>query len=526
MKILGAKEMRSVDRRTIEEMRVPGLVLMENAGRRVAEALLAPGWVELPGPVLFLCGKGNNGGDGFVAARHLALAGVEPEVALVGTGAGGCAGDAAAMLAALTGIGVPVDEYPDEESLPELEDRIAGAGVLVDALLGTGLAGAARGPAARIIEAVNRSPAPVLAVDIPSGLSGDSAAIPGPAVSADLTVTFACPKLPHLLPPAEGLVGELQVVEMGIPPWAVEAEEGDLELVEEPHAASLLPEREAAAHKGDFGRVLVVAGSVGMAGAAALVARSALRVGAGLVTVAAPAAVRAEVAVLSPEALTSPLTSGASGSLDAGAAEEALALATAADVLALGPGLGRDASTAEQIRLLVEGSDLPLVLDADGLNAFGLDRAEGLDGSGRSLVLTPHPGEMGRLLGASTAEVQADRLGAVRRCAEKHRAVVVLKGHRSLVADPEGRVWINPTGNSGMATGGAGDVLTGMIAGLVAQGLPGLEAAILGVFAHGMAGDLAAETGHEAALVAGDLVEALPAVLDRLSETAGEEPLP
>jgi NAD(P)H-hydrate epimerase len=345
-------------------------------------------------------------------------------------------------------------------------------------------------------------------------------------VAADLTVTFACPKLPHLLPPAEALVGELRVVEMGIPPWAVEAEDSRLEVVEEPQAASLLPEREPAAHKGDFGRVLVVAGSVGMAGAAALVARSAQRIGAGLVTVAAPGAVRPEVAVLSPETLTASLASSEAGSLGVGAAEGALELASAADVLALGPGVGNDPVTAGQVREIVAGCDRPLVLDADGLNAYGPDHADRLEGGERPLVLTPHPGEMAGLLGSSTAEVQADRLEAVRRCADRHGATVVLKGHRSLVAVPGGRAWVNPTGNQGMATGGSGDVLTGMIAGLMAQGLPALEAALLGVFAHGLAGDLAAETGCEAALVAGDLIEALPAVLDRLAATAEAEPLP
>jgi NAD(P)H-hydrate epimerase len=444
-------------------------------------------------------------------------------VALVGATRDEVTGDAATMLQALPGIGIEVETFPHDDHLGTLRDEIGQADLIVDGLLGTGLSGPARGTAAAAIEAVNASGALVVAVDIPSGLSGDSSHIPGPAVQADITVTFACPKVPHLLPPAEAHVGHLEVVDIGIPPEAVEAEASQLEVLEETEVARHLPFRTIEAHKGDFGRVLVIAGSVGMAGAAALVARAAQRIGAGLVTVATPDQVRPEVAALSPETLTHPLESAEAGGLGPGAAAQVLGLLEQATVLTVGPGLGLDLVAQEQVRTIVRESRLPLVLDADGLNAFAGARAAALDGSGRTLILTPHPGEMARLLDCTTAEVQDDRVAAVRRCAARHQAVVVLKGYRSLVGLPDGRVSINPTGNSGLATGGSGDVLTGMMAGLLAQGLPARCAATLATYAHGLAGDLAAEAGTEATLVAGDLLDTLPKTWDRLSRCALEE---
>jgi NAD(P)H-hydrate epimerase len=525
MKILTSQEMQNIDRRTIDEMKVPGLLLMESAGRQVSEALLTNISRLIDPSVLILCGKGNNGGDGFTAARYLALAGIVPEVVLVACRRRDIEGDAATMLEALEGIGVPTAVAEGDEDFADLEARIQLADVIVDALLGTGLKGPVRGLASRVIEAVNEADGLVVSVDLPSGLSGDSPEVSGPAIEADVTFTFGCPKITHMFPPAEGYIGELHVLDIGIPAAAVAAEGCRLDLLEEEGVARLVPDRPVDGHKGDFGRVLVVAGSVGMAGAAGLVARGAQRVGAGLVTVATPRPVRAEVAVLSPETMTEPLESTEGGSLGAGAATHALEVLDRCTVLGIGPGLGLHRTTQNEIRTIVRESQAPVVLDADGVNAFAGPHAEQLVGTGRELLVSPHPGEMARLLGISAAEVQADRVAAVRTCAERHRCVAVLKGYRTLIAVPEGEVFVNPTGNAGMATGGSGDVLTGILTGLLAQGLPALEAAVLGVFVHGLAGDLAAAKGTELTLVSSDLLDLLPEAIARLERRLrnGEE---
>ncbi|HZF09041.1 MAG TPA: NAD(P)H-hydrate dehydratase [Thermoanaerobaculia bacterium] len=543
MRLLSAEAMQTVDRAAIDELGIPGPVLMENAAIGVVDAI-GESFPDADSVAIF-CGPGNNGGDGLAVARHLAVRGYDVYVFLVFSGRKPSA-DAKAQLAICRKMELPIEELrcEEDEDDDDLVDAIEAAretDLIVDALFGTGLARPLDGAVAILVDGLNDLPVPRVAVDIPSGLHGSRGEIFGPHVEADLTVTFAAPKIAHVFPPAAGAVGELVVADLGIPPSLVEAAPGGLHLLDPEELEGLLPERDVDGHKGDYGHALLVAGSPGKAGAAILAARAAVRVGAGLVTVAVPEPLLATVDLGSVESMTLPLPAGPSGQLAAAAVDRLLAFAQGKSALALGPGLGQETETAEAIRRLVQEADLPLVLDADGLNAFAGRAGEiaGRAAQGRETVLTPHPGEMGRLLGIPTASVQADRIAAVRRAARETRAVVVLKGHLSLIAVPEAAgeddgdegdgeaaVYVNPTGNPGMATGGTGDVLTGILVGLLAQGLAAPEAAQLGVYLHGLAGDFVAErfggaSGQGRGLAAGDLVEALPAAFQKLA-AAGE----
>ena len=522
MRILSAEAMREVDRRAVEELGLPSLVLMENAAIGLAEAV-GELFAEAESAAIF-CGPGNNGGDGLALARHLAIRGYDVAVWLVGGKEP--AGDAAVQLRVCRGQGLEIESLADEG---ELEAALAAAGaadLVVDALFGTGLTRPLEGVFAALAERLGELPVPVLAVDLPSGLSGSSPEPLGPHVVADATVTFAAPKLAHVFPPAAEAVGELVVTDLGIPRSIVEEveeEDGPLHLVVGEELAADLPERPADSHKGDYGHVLVVAGSPGKAGAAVLTARAAVRAGAGLVTVAVPEPLLATVDAGSLESMSLALPARGSGQLAPDAVAAALAAAEGKDVLALGPGLGEDAETAETIREIVRRAELPLVLDADGLNAFA-GRLRELRERTAPTVLTPHPGELGRLLGVPTAEVQAGRLAAARRAAAESGATVVLKGHLTLVAEPPsggrpGAVHVSTAGNPGMASGGTGDVLTGTVAGL--WGWLGTPAAVpLAVHLHGVAGDLAAAVIGEASLSAGDVIEALPPAFHTLTDDA------
>ncbi len=511
MKILTPEAMRAVDRAAIEDIGIPSLVLMENAAIGVVDAL-AERFPEARS-VTVLCGPGNNGGDGLAAARHLAVRGYLVRTFLVGEREPG--GDAGVQLTICRNQGLEIRRVSEEGGGRRLIEAARDSDLVVDALFGTGLSRPLEGQVAELVEMINRLPVPRLAVDLPSGLNGGSNEIPGPHLEAELTVTFAAPKLAHVLPPAAQFVGEVVVADLGIPPELVERAAGDLFLLQASELARLLMPRPADGHKGDFGHVLLFAGGPGRAGAAILAARGAVRGGAGLVTVAVPAPILTAVDVGSVESMTLPLEVGEAG-LAPAAADQLLQAAIGKDVLALGPGLGLEPSTVEVIRRVCGETSLPLVVDADGLNAFA-GEAEALAGRGAPTMLTPHPGELARLLGLGTAEVLADRLGTVRRAAAAARALTVLKGHLSLVADSVGRTWVNPTGNPGMATGGSGDVLTGLLAALVAQSYEPPVAAQLAVYLHGLAGDLAVESSGMTALAAADLVGHLGAAFDRLS---------
>lgn len=511
MEILTAAGMRRADARAIGELGIPGLALMEAAGRGVALALAE----EIPGlaerRVVIFCGKGNNGGDGFVAAVHLQRSGVAVRVILAARG-GDLVGDAASSFARARSVGVAIEEVADEPAFGRLSLDLDRDTIVVDALLGTGTTGGARGLIARVIEAINDSPATVVAIDLPSGADADAGTLAGVTVRAHRTLTLCRPKPCLVLEPAASHAGPWRVLDIGIPDDVVAAEPTDLFWCDAETAARLVPARPRTAHKGSMGHLLAVAGSKGKSGAAVLVGRAALRSGVGLVTVATPRSIQPIVAAAQAELMTEPLAESASGALGRAAGTAARRLLAARDALAVGPGLGTDGGTRAAVASLLAGRKVPAVLDADGLNAFSaaLRPRLKLRAGAHPLVLTPHPGEGARLLATSTASIQADRLGSARRLAAETGAIVVLKGRHTIVAHPDGRASFNATGNPGMATAGTGDALTGIIGALLARGLSGFDAARLGTYVHGEAGDLAAGQLGEDGMIAGDLIDALP----------------
>lgn len=504
--LLTAAQMREADRRTIEEIGVSGFALMESAGAAVARAIRE----RYPEArrVSVLCGRGNNGGDGFVVARRLLSAGLELRCALLAE-PGQVQGDAAAHKAAFEKAGGAVEVIADEAAWVACRAELLGCDVLVDALLGTGLSEAPRGlvgAAIADLEQLDETGPTVVAVDLPSGVASDSGALPGAAVRAALTVTFGAAKLGHRLSPACERVGELRVEDIGIPSSLLEASLAELEAAD---VMAAFPSRRREAHKGVFGHVLVLAGSEGKSGAAVLAGLGALVGGAGLVTVGVPAAIQSLVAAARPELMTEGLQFDTSG------VEQAVSVARGVDVVVLGPGLGQAAPVAQFCRGLLRRFSGPMVIDADGLHF-----ARGTPALLRrpaATVLTPHPGEMARLLGVVAEDVQGDRVGCARRCAAESEAVTVLKGAGTLVAQRDGTTTLNPTGNPGMATAGSGDVLAGLVGALLARGTDAPLAARAAVWVHGRAGDLAAERVGEESLTALDIVAALPAAIRELT---------
>jgi NAD(P)H-hydrate epimerase len=510
--VLTAEQMRRFDRWAISELGIPSLVLMENAALGVVDAI---GERYAPcDEVLVLCGPGNNGGDGLAVARHLVARGYSCTTWLAASRSR-LGGDAAAQLAILDRLGIPVHEMSagDYSALPP-------AGLLVDALFGTGLERPLAGDYAALAAAIAEHAAPVIAVDLPSGLDASRGEPIGPHVVADLTVTFARPKLTHVLDPAAAAVGELVVADLGVPWTDLDHKGPSCSLLVGEELGSWLPERRADSHKGDFGHLLIVAGSAGMSGAAVLAARAAVRAGAGLVSLAVPESIRGECHVGCLEAMTVSLGDAGDRAFSREHVEALRGAAASRSALAVGPGVGGSDDALAAVRELVHGTYVPLVLDADGLNAFA-GRIDELAGRAGELVLTPHPGELARLLGSSVAAVQSDRISAAREAAARARAVVVLKGHQSLVAEPDGELAINPTGNPGLASGGSGDVLTGVIGSLLAQAFETSAAARLGVYVHGLAGDLAAARLGERSLGASDLVAELSRAFLELERRAG-----
>jgi len=494
--------MREADRRTIDEIGIPSLVLMENAGRQAVAAMEAMFSDLLERQIAVLCGRGNNGGDGFVIARTLVQRGADVSVFLLGRVAD-VRGDARTNLEILGRLGLTVVEVADSQAWELHFTEVRDCSLIVDAIFGTGLNAPVAGLIESVIADVNASGIPVVAIDLPSGLSADTPDSVGPSIDACLTVTLGAPKLPLVLPPGETHAGDIVIADIGIPNEIFDAVEGPrVELLTRGAMRDLVSPRSPDSHKGDYGRVLIVAGSRGKTGAAHLAGIGALRSGAGLVTVATPLSCQATISAMAPEYMTEALNEMSDG-VDLDEADRVIEMAR--DVIAIGPGLGQATSTKEFIKRLVDRATTPLVVDADGLNAF-TDDAERLVGrEGRDVIITPHPGEMARLVGMSTDEVQARRMDVARNFASAHHTYVILKGHRTLIATPDGKVFINPTGNPGMATGGTGDVLTGMIAAWLAQLLDAEGACKLAVYLHGMAGDLAEAEEGEVGMTSADL---------------------
>lgn len=502
MRVLTAAQMREADRRTIDDIGIASLVLMENAGRQVVAAMEAVHGDLREHSVAVLCGRGNNGGDGFVVARTLLQRGVDVSVFLIAS-VSEVRGDARTNLDILGRLGVTVVEIANSQDWELHSSAVSDSTIIVDAIFGTGLKTPLAGLLETVVADVNGSGVPVVSIDLPSGLSADTHEPIGDSIHAGVTIALGAPKLPLVLPPAELRAGDIVIADIGIPSEIIDGVDGPhVELMTRSGTRELLQPRTPDSHKGDYGRVLILAGSRGKTGAAHLAAMGALRSGAGLVTVAVPSGCLPIVAAMGAEYMTAPIDETPDG-IDPEAVEQILEWTS--DVVALGPGLGQGAATRAFVRAMVDRATQPLVIDADGLNAFAgePERLAGRDG--RDVIITPHPGEMARLVGLSVDDVQANRLDIARDFASKHHVYVVLKGHRTIVATPTGTVFINPTGNPGMATGGTGDVLTGMLAAWLAQLLDAEAACKLAVYLHGMAGDLAEADEGEVSMTAGDL---------------------
>jgi ADP-dependent NAD(P)H-hydrate dehydratase / NAD(P)H-hydrate epimerase len=527
MKILTAAEMREVDHLSTERFGIPSPTLMENAGASVAQ-LIAERFSNFASRrIAVLCGKGNNGGDGFVVARHLREMGAKPEVFFF-TDTSQPEADAAANLKCWRDASGTLHTVVTEDQWQAAKPAIWSADIFVDALLGTGVRGRVEGLLEKAIQEVNlHSPGKsVIAVDIPSGLPADTGDAQGTAIVADFTVTFTAPKLGMILGRAGDYVGQLVVREIGSPPELIEEiGKGNVRWSEPREFAQFALPRTPSGHKGDYGHALVVAGSVGKSGAAVLAGWAALRAGVGLATVATPEPVLPIVASHTPEIMTEPLAATESGTISLRALEynRFNALLKGKRALAIGPGLTTQTETQQFVRTIVSNrGDVPIILDADGLNAFD-GHAANLKGLPGTLAITPHPGEMARLLGYSTREVQAQRLELGKKAAADWNAIVILKGHQTVVAAPDGEAWINSTGNPGMGTGGTGDVLTGILAGLTAQYGTSDWWRVLGfgVFLHGLAGDIAYADSGEAPLMASDLIHALPRAFQEFYSECG-----
>lgn len=516
MKILTAAEMRQTDKVTSERFAVPSLTLMENAGTAVADFVRS----RYPSALRIgvLCGKGNNGGDGFVAARKLCEAGKEVRLLLLAEPSE-LRGDAAEMFRKLSNAPVIA---PSNDALKTDQARLVFASdLLLDAILGTGFRPPVSGLYAQAIAAINAATAPVVAVDIPSGADADvMGEQTGAVVQAEAIVTFTAPRPAHVF---GGLTrGPTRICPIGSPDEAITSAL-QLNLISAGEIAALFAPRPAASNKGNFGHVLVIGGSLGKAGAAAMAGISALRIGAGLSTIATAKSVLPTVAGFHPEVMTEPLQETEDGTISQHALTKLDELTKGKTVLAVGPGISRNPETAELVRTIISRRSILTVLDADGLNAFE-GFAGKLAGKGKSLVITPHPGEMARLTAMTVAAVQRDRINVARSFAQEHNLIVVLKGHRTLIAQPNGEIWVNTSGNPGMATGGTGDILTGMVAGLLAQHPDrAVEAVMAAVYLHGTAGDAARDNLGEHSLIATDLVRALPEAI-RGVQAAAQKP--
>lgn len=522
MKALTAAEMRQVDRLTTERYGIPSLQLMENAGTRLFEFLRSSYGDVAASHAVVLCGKGNNGGDGFVAARLLQEMGLKPNVCLFSV-QDGVHGEASENLARLKKSGAKIQEITSRVHWEQARGEVAKARLIVDALLGTGLKGMVDGLLASVIEDVNKIsrdatslyPDAVVAVDTPSGLPSDGESSRGPVVRAHATVTFTAPKVGQLVSADSACCGRLHVREIGSPCELIaEVAKSNVSWIEPREFRDLPLVRQVDSHKGNYGHVLVVAGSVGKSGAAILAGRGALRSGAGLVTVATPEPVLPIIAASQAELMTEPLASTKLGTIAAANrnANRIHALTQGKTLLAVGPGLGTHKDTQKFITSLVRQTPLPVILDADGLNGFAGRARDLVRRKTQHLALTPHPGEMARLLGVSNATVQADRLAIALKAAKAWQAHIILKGFHTILATPDGHAFVNTTGNPGMAKGGSGDVLTGILAGTVSQlGIRNWVSALaLGVYLHGRAGDERTRRDEETSLLAGEIADTLP----------------
>lgn len=508
MKVVTAAEMRQIDQDTIEDIRIPGIVLMETAGSEIVRAI--EHHYSTAKHIGIFVGKGNNGGDGLVIARQLAHAGRDVSIYLVSP-ADSFTGEARTNLDIARNLGLKIEEIQADFAFLDTLD----CDLLIDAIFGTGLCGNVRDPISNIINVINNLSIPILSVDLPSGLDADTGHPLGTCIRADRTVTIGLPKRGLLVHPGAELAGELEIVDIGFPQQVIDAQNIKANWTTEKDAAKWLPPRSPASHKGSYGRVLIVAGSTGMTGAATLTSKAALRAGAGLVTLAIPKSLNPILEVKLSEVMTLPLPETEEGSLAESATTPILKYAEKTkSVIAIGPGLSQHPETVALVHQLINENQkknlgLRMVVDADGLNALS-QSTELISLLGEEAVLTPHLGEMARLTNTSISSLAAGPISTAEEFAQQHGVTLVLKGAPTITSEPNGNVWINSTGNPGMATAGMGDVLTGMIAGLMAQNMQSETAATLGVYLHGLAGDIAAEAVGMHGLIAGDVLKSVP----------------
>jgi ADP-dependent NAD(P)H-hydrate dehydratase / NAD(P)H-hydrate epimerase len=514
--VVTAKQMLAIDQKAIDGFGIPGITLMENSGVGIVRELQER-FPDLSRKKIFIfCGKGNNGGDGFVIARHLFNLGSEVRI-LLAAKLSDLKGDAETNANSARNIGVQVDEI-NSDNLNRYDHKLRHCDIIIDALFGTGLNKPATGFIEKVIDKINQSESVgkfVVSVDINSGMDSDSGQLMGPHVKANLTLALAHWKQSHFLHPAAGVMGKTRLIDIGVPVKACEDQNIQVHQSEYEDIKSYFQKRDPNSHKGNYGHVLVLAGSKGKGGAAGLTSLAVLRAGAGLCTLALPNSIQKAFEVYPMEVMTVPLPETASGTLSLKAKESILDLLEGKSVVAIGPGISTDAETVALIGELLPFIKCPLVLDADALNAIS-HHNNWLKELPPETVLTPHPKEMSRLTGVSTKEIQKNRISTASKFSSEHSLTLVLKGSPSLVGLDDGSVVINPTGNAGLATGGSGDVLTGIIAGLLAQGLSASQASIAGAYIHGQSGDHFAESESQTTLIAGDLLRCLPETLKRI----------
>lgn len=522
MHVVTAAQMQEMDRRTIDSFGIPGRILMECAGRGATRTFLEKVYDTGPGRVGILAGRGNNGGDGFVIARYLAQRDIDISVFLL-SDCSAVKGDAAANLELLKALKVPVIEIPGPKQFARSQTDMRHVTYWIDALLGTGLNSDVKGYFRQVIEFINTQQRPVLAVDIPSGLNADTGQICGVCIQAKATATFGFPKIGHVVHPGVQCCGSIDVIDIGIPAFIASQVKVRQSVITTEKVELIINRRSPEDHKGRTGHLLVVAGATGKSGAAAMTANAALRAGAGLVTLCLPETLNPIAEAQLIEVMTTPLPDQGTGLVLEEAFDTLMAQAQGKQALAIGPGLGTESHTRNLVHRVIKELTLPLVVDADGLNNLAGHTALVKHRSAPT-VLTPHPGEMARLTGLSTKEIQQDRLATARKLARDIGTCVVLKGARTVIAEPAGHVWINPTGNAGMASGGMGDVLTGMIAGFLAQGCSAVEAAIAGTYLHGLAADMLSREMPWGYL-ATEVMQTIPQAIGKILYEKHSEPL-
>jgi len=515
IKIVSSDEMRLLDKMTIESLGIPGMVLMENAGRAVYSRIVKILQNDYEKSILILAGRGNNGGDAFVVGRHLYNKGYNLQIFFTGD-RNKLSGDALENFLIAEKLGVPIKELSGEEELPLLNSEILQAHIIVDGLLGTGIKGAARGLTARVIECVNNSNRPVIAIDTPSGLDCSSGMVEGPCIKAMETVTFGLPKRGMFISPGRRYTGKLVIADISIPRTFWRDNDNFSTFLTTPDILKKhFPSRELDCHKGNCGKLLIIAGSPGYTGAAALASLASLKTGAGLVTLGIPAGINPILEAKVTEVMTRPLPETKEGTLSPEAFEYIQKMDF--DALALGPGISLNSATSDFVINLVSSVTSPMVIDADGLSA--LSRNPGILLKAKApVILTPHPGEMARLTSLDIKKIKREPLEIARDFARKWNVFIVLKFASTIIATPDGNIYVNPTGNPGMASGGSGDVLTGMIGSFLAQGVSPLYSCLLGTFLHGLAGDLASLEIEEEAMIAGDLIDYISPALKKLKE--------